>query len=645
MLSEVREAQWSQLSELVAERMGLHFPQERWDDLQRGVAGAALELGFEDVAVCVGWLLSARPTKAQLQVLASHLTIGESYFFRDKQTLEALAEKILPELIRARRPRERRLRIWSAACSTGEEPYSLAILVHRAIPDLADWHVTILATDINTRFLQKAAVGSYGEWSFRATPAVLKERYFARIPDGRYAIVPEIKKLVAFAPLNLVEDVYPSLETDTNAMDLIFCRNVLMYFTPPQMSKVIGNLGHALIEGGWLVVSPCEASQALFSQLMTVNVPGAILYQKRNTRSRTEQRRTAVPLSEIAEDVAPAIGTTSPWVPPLQAAVPTESVPAAPPGDPALVEIPLTPAAVAELLYQQGRYAEVAETLVPSFAQQAPDQRTFSRSSTVAMICPMVWFCSERRTMLAAMASISLRMRSMPTPTSSVDFSPVWEFCAAFWALPETNLAFSLATCTVCRTSSTVVVVSLTAAADSLALEASWAVEATISLADEPKILTAAVMSAVSCRKFSTMDAKALPKTSLSDCGSTFTRRLPAAILLATPAMLFRESVIRVKACARMPISSSRLFIDTVTLRSPAAIRSAVAAISLSGLAMLRVMTKATRPRPIKAARVPMTTVRIAFLALACAAARKKSICPRRATPPRRGRVSRCAQS
>ena len=138
-LSEVRESQWSQLTELIAERMGLHFPRERWGDLQRGLAGAAQELGFEDAAACVTCLLSAPPTKAQLQVLASHLTIGESYFFRDRQTLEAFADNILPELIRARRGRDQRLRIWSAACCTGEEPYSLAILLHQRLPDLREW--------------------------------------------------------------------------------------------------------------------------------------------------------------------------------------------------------------------------------------------------------------------------------------------------------------------------------------------------------------------------------------------------------------------------------------------------------------------------------------------------------------------------
>jgi chemotaxis protein methyltransferase CheR len=97
---EVREAQWLQLSNLIAERMGLHFPRERWDDLQRGLAGAAQEFGFADAGACVSWLMSAPRTQAQIEVLASHLTVGETYFYRDTKTLEALAQNILPDLIR-----------------------------------------------------------------------------------------------------------------------------------------------------------------------------------------------------------------------------------------------------------------------------------------------------------------------------------------------------------------------------------------------------------------------------------------------------------------------------------------------------------------------------------------------------------------
>ncbi len=269
-----------QLSDFVADRMGLHFPPERWADLQRGLAGAAAEYGFEDVADCTDWLLSTPPTRARLQTLAEHLTIGETYFFREKQTFEVLARTVLPGLISARRGREQRLRLWSAGCCTGEEAYSLAILLRQLLPDLPDWQVTLLATDINPHFLRKAGDGSYGEWSFRATPADFKERHFHRGEEGRHVIAPAIRAMVTFEHLNLVEDGYPSLATDTHAMDLIFCRNVLMYFRPAQIRKVIGKMHRALRAGGWLVVSPSETQQELFPAFATRNFPGVILYQK-----------------------------------------------------------------------------------------------------------------------------------------------------------------------------------------------------------------------------------------------------------------------------------------------------------------------------------------------------------------------------
>ncbi len=169
---------WSRLSAFIAEKMGLYFPPERWPDLERGLEGMAKEFDFSNTAACIHWLLPGPLTKAQFQALACHLTVGETYFFREKRTFEVLADSVLPELIRGRRSSGRRLRLWCAACCTGEEPYSLAILLHQLIPDLADWNLTLLATDINEKFLRKAAAGVYGEWSFRQSPCAFKERYF-----------------------------------------------------------------------------------------------------------------------------------------------------------------------------------------------------------------------------------------------------------------------------------------------------------------------------------------------------------------------------------------------------------------------------------------------------------------------------------
>ena len=280
-LDVVPHTLWPRISALIAEKTGLHFPPERQIDLHRGLSEAAVESGFQSSAHYADWLLSTPLTTPDLNRLANHLTIGETYFFRDQKTFDALTEQVLPELINRRRHEGKRLRVWSAACSTGEEPYSLAILLHRLIPDWREWNISILATDLNAHYLAKAAAGLYGEWSFRNPIPGLRERYFSEVAEGRYQIAPEIRQSVTFAQINLAQDHFPSLATDTNAMDLIVCRNVLMYFTPWQAKRAVEKLRQSLLENAWLVVSPSECSQELFAGLTAVNFPDAIFYQKR----------------------------------------------------------------------------------------------------------------------------------------------------------------------------------------------------------------------------------------------------------------------------------------------------------------------------------------------------------------------------
>lgn len=282
----------SRFSRFLAGQMGLHFPPERASDLQRGIRSAAREFGYEDADDCIQWLLSAPLTRSQIEILAGHLTVGETYFFREPRTFEIFEEHLLPELVRSRRGGEQRLRIWSAACCSGEEPYSIAISVRKVLPDFSDWNVAILGSDINPRFLHKASQGVFSEWSFRNTPPSLKEKYFEKAGSGRWEILPEIKRMVDLSHINLAEDVYPSLLNETNAVDILFCRNVLIYFAPEQVSKVIANFHRCLVEGGWLVLSPSETSHVLFPQFVPVNFDGAILYQKDSTRTRPVDRRT-----------------------------------------------------------------------------------------------------------------------------------------------------------------------------------------------------------------------------------------------------------------------------------------------------------------------------------------------------------------
>ncbi|MBI4832814.1 MAG: tetratricopeptide repeat protein [Candidatus Lindowbacteria bacterium] len=306
----------AQVSEFVANRIGLHFPRDRRRDLERGIHSAARDFGFDDEESCIQWLLSSSFDRSDIEILAGHLTVGETYFFREKKTFDILETHVLPELITSRRRTEKRMRIWSAGCSTGEEPYSIAILLNKMIPDLNEWNITILAADINTRFLKKAADGKYGEWSFRDTPPWIRDRWFRKRRDGRYEALPHLLRMVTFCYLNLAEDVYPSLANNTNAMDVIFCRNMLMYFEPSRAKKVVQNLNRSLADGGWLIVSPAEVSQFLFSEFVTVNFPGAILYRKENGEARQPEGES----SHFAPSVAMPANTEIEVPPPVEAA-------------------------------------------------------------------------------------------------------------------------------------------------------------------------------------------------------------------------------------------------------------------------------------------------------------------------------------
>ena len=342
------DADWSRLSELIADAMALHFPRERWSELQHRVTRAAEEFGFADTAACVAWLVSAPLGRQQVEVLARHLTVGETYFFRENKTLEVFAKTLLPELIRTRRRQGRHLRLWSAACCSGEEAYSLAILLRENLPEIAAWDVKILATDINTGFLEEAAAGSYGARACRHVPDALKERYFTRTADGGYAVVPSIARMVTFARLNLATDIYPSQATDTGAMDFIFCRNVLIYFTPAHIRRIAASFHRALNDGGWLAVSPSEASAESFPQFAVANFPGVILFQKRNDPFKAHPGTPTAPRyrewTQTATVAAPRVPVTVPA--PVRAP------------EPAVTPIAPHAGARARTLADQGRPAE-----------------------------------------------------------------------------------------------------------------------------------------------------------------------------------------------------------------------------------------------------------------------------------------------
>lgn len=350
---------WSKVSALVASKTGLYFPPGRNCDLERALGSAAGELGMADAATYAESLLSEESSHDNLQVLVRHLTVGETYFWRDGSVFDALSRSVLPELIQ-RRSQQRRLNVWSAACCTGEEAYSLAILLRQCVPAWQDWRISILGTDINEAFVRRAAAGVYGEWSFRGVPPAFKHRYFTTAANGRYAILPQIRDMVRFAPHNLVVDTSTIL--DDGPMDLILCRNVLMYLTPAQARKVILNMENALAEQSWLIVGASECSHALFPAFTSVSFPGAIFYRKEPRASNVQV--VLEPADVGSQHRASAVISKPP---------PPRAV-----SDRPLIADTEQSYAKAARLYRQQRYADAVNTLTGAARPAAADAPTCS---------------------------------------------------------------------------------------------------------------------------------------------------------------------------------------------------------------------------------------------------------------------------
>ena len=239
-----------------------------------------MKYGFSDPEACINWLFSSPLTQGQIETLSSYLTVGETHFYRDKIIYDSLEKHVLPELIEARRKHGKYLRIWSAGCSSGEEPYSVAILLHKMLADIHDWNISIIATDINQSALEKAREGIYKKWSFRSTPDWVKDGYFTKNLTDSCTINHSVKNMVSFSYHNLAKDPFPSLVNNTTAFDIIFCRNVIMYFHPMLAGRIINRFYRSLTNGGWLIVSGSEGYMVHGSRFVTVSFPDTIFFRK-----------------------------------------------------------------------------------------------------------------------------------------------------------------------------------------------------------------------------------------------------------------------------------------------------------------------------------------------------------------------------
>jgi chemotaxis protein methyltransferase CheR len=261
---------------LVAERLGLHFDEAKMgflaDVLNRSLA--------RNGRVWDTYLarLEAGPSDEQLGALAQELTVSESYFFRNIDQFHALREIVLPDRMRARASTNRSLSILSAGCASGEEPYSISIVARETLPDAA-WNASIRAVDVNPAALKKAACARFSRWVLRETPLQIQQSWFRQ--DGGEAVLDDgIRRSVRFAQRNIVDedaDLWPP-----ETYDIIFCRNVIMYFAPQAARALIARITRSLAPGGFLFLGHAETLRGLSRAFHLRHLHGAFCYQRRD---------------------------------------------------------------------------------------------------------------------------------------------------------------------------------------------------------------------------------------------------------------------------------------------------------------------------------------------------------------------------
>ncbi len=296
---------------LLAQKIGLHIPEETED---RFVSTVQQRAAKHASLAAYHIFLQGNQSSAEWALLARLFSTGETYFFRDHGQFDLLRLRLLPELIAGHRD-DKRLSLWSAACASGEEAYSLAMLVDMLLPAREGWKIDIFGTDIDTLAIEKAKAARYGLWSFRMVPDEIKQRYFHEEFEGRnpqwtknpqsvtgnpqappgtghfFVLDERIRSMVQFCTGNLLDD------TGMHDMDLILCRNVFIYFDPVAILTVANKLALALRAGGYLMSAHTELNGYKLPELESRLFAESLVYQRR-TLAFVEPAIRRVPLRD-----------------------------------------------------------------------------------------------------------------------------------------------------------------------------------------------------------------------------------------------------------------------------------------------------------------------------------------------------------
>lgn len=262
------------LREAIYRRTGIWFADASKYLLQKRLSPRARELNFESFQKYYYYLQYDPRSDAEFDEIYDLVTTKETYFFREPAQLAAFVEEIVPDILSLKPVRK--IRVWSAGCASGEEPYSIAILLQESrYFERAGFE--IFASDISSEVLARARKGHYRETAFRATDSAIRDKYFTREPDGSWRIGDDIRNRVSFGRLNLYDEPRVSL---LGHLDVIFCRNVIIYFDDVSKRAVINNFYNRLLDGGYLLLGHSESLITLSTQFKLKHLKNDMVYQK-----------------------------------------------------------------------------------------------------------------------------------------------------------------------------------------------------------------------------------------------------------------------------------------------------------------------------------------------------------------------------
>ena len=290
------ENEFRSFRDLIAERAGIYFEPGKQESLKDNLLQRMANCGLSNFADYFKLLLSPAGEK-EFDHLLNLITIPETHFFRDRAQFRAFEGFVIPEIVKRKSYPGASLRIWSAGCSTGEEPYTIAMILARGMMNRP---IQILATDVNHHALKAARKGVYTARSLRDMPQGYRNRFFTKKRD-QYLLDESIKQMVEFRYFNLVSEPYPPMEM--YGWDIIFCRNVTIYFQAEATKKVIHNFYLSLSEGGYLFAGCAESLRYISDEFKTLQIEGAFFYRKgvpQKKVSKKERKITGRQASKVS---------------------------------------------------------------------------------------------------------------------------------------------------------------------------------------------------------------------------------------------------------------------------------------------------------------------------------------------------------